>query len=92
MVTKINKIIHTITFLLILFYYGLDSPINNFFKYTLPEIYNIYKGNKVRNSKLTIQDILKYISFYCDKEHTKTTSARKANSNIDRTCYDKKNK
>jgi len=71
----------------------MNSPINkinNFFKYTLPEIYNLYKGNKVRNSTLTIQDIIKYISFYCDKESTKTTSARKANSNIDRTCYDKK--
>ena len=66
------------------------NKINNFFKYTLPEIYNIHKGNKVRHNKLTIQDIIKYLAFYCDKNSTKTTSSQKANSKIDRTCYDKK--
>ena len=66
------------------------NKINNFFKYTLPNIYNTYKGDKVRHNKLTIQDILKYLAFYCDKNSTKTISAQKANSKIDRTCYDKK--
>ncbi len=58
------------------------NKINNFFKYTLPEIYNIHKGNKVRHNKLTIQDIIKYLAFYCDKNSTKTTSSQKANSKI----------
>ena len=65
--TKINYTLN-ILFYINSFYYGnSNKKINNFFKYTLPDLYSTHNGGKVRRSKLTIQDIIKYLAFYCDK-------------------------
>ena len=66
------------------------NTLNQFFKYRVPELYKKYKGNKSRNKKINIINILTYLSFYCKNNNTKSTSAHRTNINSNYTSFDKK--
>ena len=63
--------------------------LNNFFKTKIFEIYKKHKNKKSRDRQIKINDMLKYLFLYADKETTKEIAADKTNC-ASRTAFSKK--
>ena len=67
----------------------ITEKLNNFFKIDIFEIYKRNKNKKSRNGKIKINDMLKYLFLYADKETTKEIAADKTKC-ASRTAFGKK--
>ena len=63
--------------------------LNNFFNVEINEIYKLYK-NKNRDRKIKINDLIKYIFYYSEKNTSKLSASHMSNSSITRTAFHRK--
>jgi hypothetical protein len=66
------------------------DKLNNFFSVEIIKIYKKCTYGKVKNKKLTINDIIKYLFHYSNPETTKSMAASYANENINRSSFHRK--
>jgi hypothetical protein len=87
-------LINFVTFILFYSYSIMNAAnidkLNNFFSVEIIKIYKKCTYGKVKNKKLTINDIIKYLFHYSNPETTKSMAASYANENINRSSFHRK--